>query len=141
MYALRGDDIDDFWRFNISQGTWDASPADTPAGAEWRSALAWDADDRIYAFRGDNTTDFWVYVISQDQWSALTDALADVKRGGSLEYVNGVLYALRGENKTSLWRYYSIHERVDQYERHAGVGRRGRLSRLGWVRLHLRSAG
>ena len=105
IYSFRGDDEDTFRRYQISTDTWSAPLADAPEEVDWGAALVWDGDDRVYALRGDDERDFWVYTISTDQWATLSDTPADVRHGGALAHVNGVVYALGGDNKRNFWRY------------------------------------
>ena len=109
IYAFRGGDKDDFWRYSISEDNW-YSMEDAPDKIKAGGALAYDGSGYIYAFRGDKK-DFWRYSISGDSWDeTLEDAPHDVKAGGALAYAGGDdIYAFRGDGKDDFWRY-SISE-------------------------------
>jgi hypothetical protein len=117
LYAFRGGDNEDFWKYTVSNNTW-SSLANTPDTVEQGSSLAYDdGNDILYALRGDNSNDFWKYTVSNNTWSSLAIAPAKVKLGGSLAYDssgilyafrggdNDILYALRGDNSNDFWKY------------------------------------
>ena len=75
-------------------------------------ALAYDgggyAAGYIYGFRGDGSNKFWRYDIdaaSHQLEDTPADAPQNVKKGGTLVYLNGYVYAFRGDDKTDFWRY------------------------------------
>jgi len=103
IYAFRGDDNDNFWRYNISDDSW-SSLEDAPSNIDLGGALTNDGT-YIYGFRGNDEKDFWRYSITADSWTDLADALERIKEGGSLTYVNNYIYALRGNDKKNFNRY------------------------------------
>jgi hypothetical protein len=107
IYALRGDDKKDFWRYDIGTNTWDTTLSQTPDKVKEGGALAYDGGDFVYALRGKDTKDFWRYSISGNSWQTLTDAPDKVKGGGALAYDSsgGFVYALRGNGSKDFWRY------------------------------------
>jgi len=105
VYALRGNNRDDFWRYDIGADGW-TGLADTPGKVKWGGALAHDGGSYIYALRGNDRDDFWRYDIAADGWDSLEDTPGTVKEGGALTYDGGsYIYALRGNNTRSFWRY------------------------------------
>jgi hypothetical protein len=105
IYAFRGHDSKDFWRYDISADSWSAL-ADAPDKVKEGGALAYDGGSYIYAFRGHDSKDFWRYDISADSWSALADAPDKVKEGGALAYDgSNYIYAFRGHDSKDFWRY------------------------------------
>jgi len=105
IYALRGDDKDDFWKYSPSSDTW-TNMENTPEKVKFGASLAYTGDGHMFAFRGNDKTDFWRYDISSDSWSSMEDAPDKVKEGGSLVYGGGnYLYAFRGHDKDDFWRY------------------------------------
>jgi len=104
IYALRGYDTTDFWRYSISENSW-TSMTSTPAKVGLGGALAYTGGDYIYALRGNNTTDFWRYSISENSWTSMTSTPDTNWYGASLAYTGDYIYALRGGNTTDFWRY------------------------------------
>ena len=112
VFAFRGDDTTDFWRYDIGGDSW--SSMDTaPASVRYGATLTWDGSDTIYAFRGGSGNssavccdDFWSYDISGDNWSTgVADPTENVHEGASLAYVSGDIYATRGDNTIDCWQY------------------------------------
>ncbi|MFQ5343090.1 MAG: Ig-like domain-containing protein, partial [Anaerolineae bacterium] len=89
IYALRGSDSADFWRYDPDLDAWDVLP-DIPGSVGSGGALAWactdpehgegecDGGDYIYAFRGQASRGFYRYRISEARWEILPDAPATV---------------------------------------------------------------
>jgi len=104
VYAFRGDDEKDFWKFDVSASNWNTL-ADAPDMVKEGGALA-HANGFIYAFRGDDEKDFWRYNITSGSWEDRDDAPDKVKWGGSLAWDgNNTIYAFRGGGKKDFWRY------------------------------------
>ena len=103
IYALRGDDQKDFWRYDIVNNEW-ASMANTPEQVNSGGALTLDGS-YIYALRGDDQKDFWRYDIANDEWTSIANAPNKVREGGALTYDGSYIYALRGNDKKNFWRY------------------------------------
>lgn len=106
IYALRGGDTNDFWRYDIAGNSWGAMD-NTPAAASYGGALAWDGSNLIYGLRGASTTDFWQYSISGDSWTPRAATPSAVREGGALVYTSGDPYAFGGNGTTTFWRYNS----------------------------------
>ncbi len=103
LYALRGDDTNDFWAYDISGDSW-SSLANTPESIKIASGLAF-AEGDVYAMRGDQKKDFWKYNISGNSWSSLADFPGKPDKSGSLEYNHdGYLYGIDGGEKV-LYKY------------------------------------
>ena len=59
IYALRGDSKKDFWKFDVSSGTWstlDDAPQNVKAGGSLRYL-----GGGFYALRGDDQADVWKF--------------------------------------------------------------------------------
>jgi len=105
VYAFRGDNSKDFWRYDILANSW-TSLADAPSKVKHGGALTYDGGNYIYAFRGNYSHDFWRYDISANSWTSLAYTPSKVKYGGSLAYDgSNYIYAFRGNNSKSFWRY------------------------------------
>lgn len=105
LFAMRGDDADEFWRYDIHSESWynlEEAPEKVKEGGD----LIYDGSANLYAFRGSDEKDFWKYEISANTWTALSDAPDDVKYGGALAH-NGsdYIYAFRGNDEDDFWRY------------------------------------
>lgn len=120
IYAFRGGDRSDFWRYDISDGplgSWDTTLEPAPGDVRDGGALVYVEDDNgrsVYAMRGGSTTDFWRFDIDVNggQWALdLGDnppAPIDqpVGRGGALASDGlGLIYALRGNDTKEIYRY------------------------------------
>ncbi len=104
VFAFRGGDKDDFWRFNVAANTW-TSLEDAPSKVDKGGALVF-ANGFIFAFKGDDDKDFWRYDISSDDWQTLANAPGDVNWGGALAWDGSdTIFALRGDNKDDFWKY------------------------------------
>ena len=103
LYALRGDNTNDFWAYNISGNSW-SSLANTPQPIKIASGLAF-AEGDVYAMRGDQQKDFWKYNINNNTWSSLADFPGKSDKSSSLEYnQDGYLYGIDGGNSV-LYKY------------------------------------
>ncbi len=84
IYAFRGNNNPDFWRYSISGNSW-TSMTNAPESVRYGGALTYDGSNYVYAFQGNNNNpDFWRYSISGNSWTSMTDAPGDVKDGGAL---------------------------------------------------------
>jgi hypothetical protein len=94
IYALRGDNKKNFWRYNISANTW-TSMAGTPENHRQGAALAFDGS-HIYATRGDGKVDFWRYNFGSNTWDVTPppNAPGNVNWGGSLSYLATAAFLL-----------------------------------------------
>ncbi len=101
--ALRGDNTTDFWKYQVSSGTW-SSLSSVSGNVEHGGSLATDGAD-VYALRGNKLDDFWKFDVGSGSWSSLSDTPQNVEYGGALAYLDGVFYALRGDGRTDFWKY------------------------------------
>ena len=62
IYALRGGNSTDFWRYSISGNSWSAMTS-ALANVSYGGSLAYVAGSYIYAFGGWDSTYFWRYII------------------------------------------------------------------------------
>ncbi|MEZ4087503.1 MAG: DUF2341 domain-containing protein [Candidatus Gracilibacteria bacterium] len=105
LYALRGNNTDDFWTYDIATNQWNtviADPADTPLSvASGGDLTTYDngtpgnpADDIIYAIRGTSDTTFWSYDPNTDLWTyeAFAPVAMSVSTSAAIEY-GGLIYA------------------------------------------------
>lgn len=90
LYAIQGwGTSSQFWRFNLSSQTWDATPADPPVALNFGGGghlLAYPGSgDYLYTLFGSgaNSTDFWRYSISGDSWSQLANPTPEAQGGGT----------------------------------------------------------
>lgn len=118
IYAFQGNDQLAFWGYDPAADTWNTSfdPADTPAGVTIKdgASLTHDGHQYIYALRGDVSRVFLRYdadPVGGDSWddAAVADLPittdTEVRKGGSLTYLNGYVYAFLGNNSQQFWRY------------------------------------
>ncbi len=103
VYVLRGKLTRDFWRYNISNDSWE-SLADTLDDVGAGGCLVYDGGNNVYMMVGNNEKKFCHYSISTDTWSLKADIPESVGNGGSLVYDRGdYIYAFLGGNK--FYRY------------------------------------
>lgn len=95
IYALRGNQNSDFYRYSISTDTWENLES-TQLGIDSGGRLAKGNDGYIYATRGWNSTFVYRYNIGDGHWYSTTPVPLNVTYGASLLYHNGYLYLLRG---------------------------------------------
>jgi len=116
IYAARGNDTRDFYRYDMSG--WTQLP-DWPDGAEGRrpkkgSRGCADGQGHIYATKGHNTPGFWMYGPGSGTWQQLADVplgptagcpyAHKVKCGTDIVYAEGAVYLLKGY-RNQFWRY------------------------------------
>jgi len=112
LYAFRGNNTDNYWRYNISSDSW-ISLQDAPVKVNNGGNLAYYSGDYIYALRG-NSNVFWRYTISTDNWSTLTTAPANVVRGADMVFTSATGgYATRGGNNRDFWEFEVTPPRYD----------------------------
>jgi uncharacterized delta-60 repeat protein len=72
LYAVKGNNTFDFWRYSIASNRWEQI-TDFPAGTRGVKGGAGmvyvPARHAIYALRGGNTSDFYSYNIARDSWA------------------------------------------------------------------------
>ena len=98
VFALRGDNSEDFWVYNSFSMVWTAvNNSRRPVGAG--GALAYDESGDMYAFMGNNTDEFWKYNLSRDSWYNLASSPYNASfEGGSLAYDGAsLIYALTND--------------------------------------------
>ena len=113
LYALQGDNTNNFWRYSISDDNW-YKMGNTPGLVYFGGSLVWTGGDNIYALQGGYPSGlngypengFWRYSITSDSWTSMTDTPEGVSAGGSLAWTGGDnIYALQGDLKDNFWRY------------------------------------
>ncbi len=116
IFAFRGNNTNEFWRYDISANSWNLALTAPPTGTGGTNtvgpggSLTTDGAGNIYATRGSPSTtqtkDFWKYTISDAStgagtWSSLTSApvavgtTATTNRGGVI-YYNGNVWMVPG---------------------------------------------
>ncbi|MDP3964928.1 MAG: hypothetical protein Q8Q20_04740 [bacterium] len=115
VFAFRGNNNRQFFRYDIAQNLWYDSFSDVPAalgGVHYGSSLAFDSvNGDIYALRGVNGDDeFMKYDIDTETWDANTadtpDApYPDIYYGAALTYLDGYVYGIIGENRPGFFRF------------------------------------
>ena len=104
IYALRGNNQDDLYFYDISTDTW-SSLANTPLSVYYGGSLVEGPDGYLYASRGYNTSVYWRYDIAQDLWEVMASAPKNFTYGSSLSYDGSrYIYALPG-NDDAYYRY------------------------------------
>ncbi len=119
IWALKGNNTGEFYRFDIAADTWarletlGVNPARRKS-VKKGGALAAD-DSSVYALKGNNTQEFWRYCIAGDSWRALADVPLGPSRkkpkgGAGLAF--GItdsgearVYALKGNRSNEFWAY------------------------------------
>ncbi len=120
VFALKGNNSVEFYRYNINQQTWvevDSMPPLGSTGSKKRvkagGSLTADSSGYVYALKGNNTAEFFRYSVSGDTWRSLaefpTGSGRRVKGGGGLAYVPALhrIYAVKGNN-TLEFAWYDI---------------------------------
>lgn len=103
VYALRGGDQVDFWRFDADgTKTWSTTPANFSVLVGRGGALASDGVDIIYALRGSDTKEIYRYQITDDAagWIRGPDIPEQMREGGTLMFLGGDVYATQGRQQT-----------------------------------------
>ena len=125
VYAFRGGDTKDFWKYNINDNAWMTAP-DAPAtvgdGASLVAIHAYTHCSRgsgqfcVAALRGANTSDFWMFDIRENRWCKAPDTPAPIGPGGAIAQLQrfGEIYALRGNGTRDFWK---IDEQVGVWVR------------------------
>ncbi|HRZ41469.1 MAG TPA: Calx-beta domain-containing protein, partial [Bacteroidales bacterium] len=106
VYALRGGNTQDFYRFDAqtpSSGTWTTL---TPTGVNMNTgASIIYLNGYIYALVGNNGKLFRRYDVANTTWAAMANVPGAVKGRGSLATDGTNVYALRGNGQKSFYRY------------------------------------
>jgi outer membrane protein assembly factor BamB len=85
LYALRGDEEKNFWRYNIATNKWTPMKV-TPAGVGEGGALA---SGSIYALRGDDEQNFWKFTFTHAYASTSTGSIRNSLLTSENVYVIG----------------------------------------------------
>jgi len=106
MYALRGDDYPDFYRYLTTADTW-ARLQSLPVNVAAGGALAYyPPGNKLFASVGGTRDSFYVYDIQANSWTRRHSAPDKVRRGGRLAYCNHAIYSGLGyRSSKDLWRY------------------------------------
>lgn len=104
IFALRGNDSADFWRYSTNANNWNTR-ADAPGGVGAGGSLTYDGQNTLYAFQGDGASSFWEF--RGNSWDTdPADPPGSVGPGGSLAAdLDDYVYGLRGNSTTDFWRY------------------------------------
>jgi hypothetical protein len=154
IYALKGNNTDEFWRYNVAGSTgWQPLPA-YPLGGGRRvkggSGLEYvESQGRIYSAKGSNTHEFFAYDVAGDSWLRMADVDAGprgraVKPGSCMAYDGGdTIYLLKANYQefsaysisTDAWRSkpglpYSAFGRKRKAKKGAGLAWDGSAGRL-----------
>jgi len=136
LYALKGKNTNEFWRFDPATGIWDTlAPMPTePSGSKARDGcdLTFDPDigdsGVLWALKGGGRTDFYYYDIGRDSWTSrrgvfLVDTHRVVisrlpKKGAAIVYVPGHsamgdVFCIPGNNSNNFLRYDIAHDTWD----------------------------
>lgn len=124
LYALRGINTTEFWRYKITDeatgdGIWSTEVTSAPLTIGYGASMVYDGSQYIYVTRGNGTDTFWRYDTSSDEWSnldgvdfgvpssSITNAInrsADM----TIDRANGLIYATQG-NFNKGFSVYNIH--------------------------------
>ncbi|MFO7650558.1 MAG: SBBP repeat-containing protein [bacterium] len=121
VFAFKGNNTVEFYRYNIRAREWAAMESIPPVGSTGSKKrvkaggnLEPDTSGRIYALKGNNTQEFWRYSPTGDSWRELANfpTLASgrrVKGGSGMAYVPSLnrIYAVKG-NSTFDFAYFDI---------------------------------
>lgn len=112
LYALRGINTTEFWRYEITDeetgdGVWSTAVTNAPLTVSYGASMVYDGSQYIYVTRGNGTDTFWRYDTFSDEWnnldgvdfgvpsSSITNAInrsADM----TIDRANGLIYATQG---------------------------------------------
>ncbi|MEO0077769.1 MAG: FlgD immunoglobulin-like domain containing protein [candidate division WOR-3 bacterium] len=119
LYALRGKNSPDFWRYDIERDSWEmreSIPMYGRAGSKRRvkegGTLVAAPDGRLYATKG-RCHEFWRYDVARDSWTQMADVPGANKKPGwgaaacciTLCDDSKWVYFLRGSNTCEFYRY------------------------------------
>jgi len=109
LFALRGGDARDLYRYDPDANRWEVRAAMPDPGPVVAAGgkMVWDGRDWLYVLAGGNGPGFLRYHIHGDKWETLPDASGQVNRGGGLARIGQQAYAVPGGDQ-KLWRYDPI---------------------------------
>ncbi|MDD4410241.1 MAG: fibronectin type III domain-containing protein [Candidatus Shapirobacteria bacterium] len=89
LYALRGNNTNGFWCYDLANNTWsDVMAADTPQPVYYGGSLIFDGDRYIYALKGNTDDTFMRYDTMTDNW----EILENINFGAPTEQLNNNVY-------------------------------------------------
>ncbi|MCX7786018.1 MAG: T9SS type A sorting domain-containing protein, partial [candidate division WOR-3 bacterium] len=106
LYAFRGNNSNEFYKFDGSNWTLMAS---APSTVGEGGALCYDGVNTIYATQGNGKNAFWAYSISTNTWSTKANIPVTVKGGTGLAYYNGRVYLLAGGQRVNRPNFYTYN--------------------------------
>ena len=107
IYALMGGDTREFWRYDLTNDSWD-NLGFTPNFVSAGGSLILAGENVLYATRGKSSTEFWLYHIENNTWdnTCLAPALSALETGAGLMWDSGdKLYTFKGGGSISFYRY------------------------------------
>jgi hypothetical protein len=121
IYALKGGNTNEFYRFDVEANTWTAKETIPGIGLSGRKkyvkkggSLCYDPWARkVYAVKGNNSLQFWCYDCDSDSWRQKSDVPLGtgraLKEGSALTFGQNddgrFAYLLKGSNTEEFWRY------------------------------------
>jgi hypothetical protein len=118
IYALKGSNTNEFFRYNIATDTWtqicSIPYAEKVKKVKNGAALCY-GNGNIYAFKGNNTSEFWHYAPVVDSWYLkksipLGSSLKRIKAGTGMVYVtkgdSNFVYALKANKTNEFYAYW-----------------------------------
>lgn len=108
IYALRGNNTIQAWRYNPSSDSWsDFGVSDAPSPVDAGGSLVYKSGDIFHALRGGGSSDAWTYDSSSDGWESLSGYPGGVGAGAAITYSasHDHLYGFRGLETKAFRRY------------------------------------
>jgi len=110
IYATRGNNSTDFYRYSIANNTWDTGISSVPLTIGYGSSLVYDGTQYIYVLRGNGSDYFWRYDTLADTWESLSrvdygaptiTANNAASTGGCLaiDKTNKLIYSIQGNSQ------------------------------------------
>ena len=119
LYAMKGNNSTDFWRYDIANDIWYSDISSTPLAIGYGASMVYDGTRYLYVLRGNNSDSFWRYDPYLDVWENLdsvdfgvpqSSISNNVYMGGSMtiDLENQLIYATRG-NYSDSFSVYDIN--------------------------------